>query len=104
MFIVYKLRTFIKRAEKLFSKKELEEVEEFIKSLKLNPFVGKPLSYKFLREKKIKGKRIYYLIYKDICLVLIVSASDKKSQKESINRIKSELEEYERIAKLLSNK
>ena len=42
------------------------------------------LNHSFLREKRIGSKRIYFLVYKEICLVLLVSASDKKSQQRSI--------------------
>lgn len=53
-----------------------------------NPFVGKQLSYKFLREKRIKDKRIYYLVYEDIVLVLLIAVSKKKDQQMTINHIK----------------
>ena len=54
----------------------LKEVDQ----LKSNPFRGKPLGYKFFREKKVRNYRFYYLIFKEKVLVLIVSLSSKKNQ------------------------
>ncbi|HLD04442.1 MAG TPA: hypothetical protein VJG90_01870 [Candidatus Nanoarchaeia archaeon] len=68
------------------------------KKLRLNPFVGDPLSYRFLREKKIKGRRVYYLVYEDLKLVLLVATSGKKDQQPTINHIKSSLDEFRKVA------
>lgn len=57
---------------------------------------GKKLTYDFLREKKIGGKRIYYLVYEDISLILLVSASDKKMQQATIDEIKFLLPEFKK--------
>lgn len=62
------------------------------------------MNYQFLREKKLKDKRIYFLIYKEICIVLLVSASDKKTQQETINEIKLYLDEYKEFAHQLYDK
>ena len=51
---------------KIFSKLDKSEIYRVIKveqHLKLEPFSGKPLGYKFLREKKLNGKRILFLVY-----------------------------------------
>tara|TARA_Y100000310_G_C20551032_1_gene748096 strand:+ start:448 stop:759 length:312 start_codon:yes stop_codon:yes gene_type:complete len=68
------------------------------KKLAENPYVGKQLSFPFLREKKIGGRRVYYLIYDDLLLVLLVAASGKKDQNDTIKHIKSKLVEFRRIA------
>ena len=55
--------------------------------LKENPYVGDSIKYKFFREKRIKEKRIYYLIYDDLSAVLIVAFGGKKAQQSTINKI-----------------
>ncbi|MFH1770147.1 MAG: type II toxin-antitoxin system RelE/ParE family toxin [archaeon] len=70
-----------------------EQAEKKIKSLEVNPFRGKIVSYKFLRELKIDKFRIYYLIYKDIITILLVGVSDKKTQQTMIDKIKQERKE-----------
>src|SRR3990172_5273148 len=69
------------------------------KQLKDNPYVGKPLDYKWFREKKINGKRLYFLIYDDIQAVLVVAWSDKKTQQTMINAIKLALDFYKEEVK-----
>lgn len=104
MYQVYKLPIFEKRIRKLFNPNELIEINNFIEKLKINPNIGKPLYYPFLREKKIKGKRIYFLVYNEICIVLLVSASNKKTQQENINEIKLYLDEYKELVYQLCGK
>lgn len=98
MYDVFKLPIFEKKSQKILNYKELQEVQKIIEQLKINPYIGRPLNYPYLREKKIKDKRIYFLVYENITLVLIVSTSDKKSQQETINYIKSYLSEFKEYA------
>ncbi len=93
MYRVYRTETFDKLVKKL-SKEEQKQITRIENQLKANPFVGKPLGHRFFREKKIAGKRIYYLIYKDMVLVLLVGLSDKKTQQATITEIKDKLPEY----------
>ncbi len=79
-------------------------IDSISKELKINPFVGKPLGYNFLREKKYDDKRIYYLIYEDIKTVLLVSISDKKTQQETIEAIKHSFDEFKKLAIEISEK
>ncbi len=44
---------------------EKQRINGIKEQLRINPYVGKPLGYKFFREKKLDGFRIYYLIYED---------------------------------------
>ncbi len=74
------------------------------KKLAINPFIGNTLGYPFLREKRIKEKRIYYLIYEDLKLVLLVAVSGKKNQKITISYIKNNLDEYRKIAEEISKR
>ena len=98
MYYVFKVPSFDKYALKLLNNKELRELERFILELKQNPFLGKALTYQFLREKKLKSKRVYFLIYKEICLILLVATSDKKAQQKTIDSIKEDLEIYKKFA------
>ncbi len=61
--------------------------------------VGKPLSYPFFREKKFNGNRLYFLIYEEWKTVLLVSIGVKKTQPETIEQIKQNLNEHEEYAR-----
>lgn len=100
MFKVILTKEFKIIAKKLFSKYELKIIKNTIKNeLIYNADTyGDSLSYKFLREFKIKGKRIYFLVYKDICIVLVISASNKKDQKSIVRNIKKELDKFKDLA------
>ncbi len=63
-----------------------------------NPHAGKPLGYSFFREKKVGEKRVYYLVYDELSLVLLIATSGKKDQQQTINHIKDRLGEFKRIA------
>ena len=89
-----------KELAKTFSKDEIGEVEEIErKQLTMNPYVGDPLGYRFFREKKLKGKRVYFLIYDDMNAVLMVVVSDKKTPQATIDEIKNHLKEYHAVIK-----
>ena len=95
MYIIFHAIEFDKKLDKFFSPEEKRQIDNFEKKqLIYNPYVGDPLSYKFLREKKVGGKRIYFLIYEELMVVLMVTTSDKKWQQETIALIKSNLREY----------
>jgi putative component of toxin-antitoxin plasmid stabilization module len=96
LYRVFKSPKFQKNVEKLLDKKELDELNTFIDELKAGKVGGKPLTYDFLREKKIGGKRIYFLVYDDIAVILLVNSSNKKRQQETINEIKFFLPEFKR--------
>lgn len=85
-----------------WDKSERDVAEKIPKKLAENPYIGKPLNYPFLREKKIKEKRIYYLIYDDLKLVLLIATSDKKDQQEVINFVKNNLSEFRKVAEEIS--
>jgi len=97
-FKVYRTKAFDKEFSKL-PKTEQKEVVKFEKEISENPFVGKPISYDFFREKKLNGRRVYYLIYEDFVVVLMVAISDKKAQQSTIDAIKDKLDEYYEIVK-----
>ena len=67
--------------------------------------IGKPLSgLSFFREKKFGDKRLYYLIYPDLKIILVVAISDKKTQQDTIDEILSDLTEYKKYVNMLFNK
>lgn len=101
MYRVFKAPKFEKQSNKIFTKKESEELKRFIKGIKEGKNVGKPLSYEYFQEKKIGGKRII-LIYEDISVALLVSASKKKYQQETIDEIKALLPHFKLYAYELS--
>jgi mRNA-degrading endonuclease RelE of RelBE toxin-antitoxin system len=83
--------------EKEFSKLgkgEQERIRKAIIGLKSNPYTGKPLGHDFFREKKIKGKRLYFIIYEEFTVIFIINFGGKKTQQGTINRIKQKLPEY----------
>ncbi len=93
VFRVYRTDEFDKQLSKL-SRSEQEDIHEFEKKLSINPYAGKPLGYRFLRENKLDGKRVYYLVYEDLIIILMVAISNKKEQKDRIRSIKENLEGY----------
>lgn len=97
MFKVIGTNTYLREIGK-WPKDYQEAVNKIPEKLAENPFIGDPLSYSFLREKKIKEKRVYYLVYEDLKIVLLVAASGKKNQQATIDHIKDKLGEFKKIA------
>ena len=71
------------------------QIERIFEQLEEDPYVGKPLGYKFFREKKIKNNRVYYLIYEEYIVVFVITISDKKEQQKTINTIKHLIPYYQ---------
>lgn len=71
-----------------------KQIEKEIGQLETNPYVGKPLGYKFFREKKVGNHRFYYLIYEEYLVVFLIALSDKKQQQKVIDTIKSLMPYY----------
>ena len=97
MFIVIGTDTYMKEIGK-WPKQDKEAALKIPNQLKENALVGKPLSYPFLREKKIKERRVYFLVYDDLKLVLLVATSGKKDQQATIDHIKKNLYEFRKAA------
>lgn len=101
MFRVFTTKEFDNDFRKLDSSIQ-EKIDKEIEQLEINPYVGKPLGYKFFREKKVKNYRFYYLIYEEHVVVFIIAISTKKDQQATINTIKSLIPYYkEEIRKKL---
>ena len=97
MFKVIGTETYSEEIGK-WPKSDREAAEKLPKQLAENAFAGKPLSYPFSREKRIREKRVYYIVYEDLRLVLLVAVSGKKDQQTTIDHIKDNLKEYRKVA------
>lgn len=73
---------------------EREEIQRILLQLTENPFVGAQLQIRYLREKRLREKRLYYLVFEDLKAVLIISISDKKAQQKTIDLIILNINEY----------
>ena len=95
MYAVFRTQKFDREFDKQFTNEEQQQVENFEKrQLIENPYVGDSLGYRFFREKRVGGKRVYYQVYEDLKAALMVAISDKKTQQETIDEIKSRLQDY----------
>ena len=101
-YAVYVLNVFEKEMGKI-SKFEKEKLQKMFLQLKENPYVGDSRRYRFFREKRIEEKRVYYLVYDDLKIVLMVTIGGKKAQEETIDEIIKYFEEYRKYAEKLSN-
>ena len=93
---VYETETFSKLYE-VMEKIEQEWVDKIKHQLTENPQVGKPLRFDWFREKKFGNKRMYYLIYKDVSKILLVSFGTKRDQQKIIDHIIENKERYRKI-------
>ncbi|MDA3855495.1 MAG: hypothetical protein PF569_04510 [Candidatus Woesearchaeota archaeon] len=77
MFNVYYFPTFQEETKFILSRYERGLVEKYIiKNLEPSgDKKGDQLTYDFFREFKIGIKRVYFLVYKDIAIILLVTAS-----------------------------
>jgi len=62
------------------------------------------IRYRFFREKRIREKRLYFLVYEDLKAVLVVAFGGKKAQEETIDEIIKLLPEFEIYLKNLLEK
>lgn len=102
VYAVYTLNVFDKKMNK-FPESDKEIIKKIFLQLKENPYVGDQIRYKFFREKRIREKRIYYLVYDDLRIVLMVAIGSKKAQEETIGKIVGYFNEYRKYAEKLSN-
>ncbi|MBS3090796.1 hypothetical protein J4433_03460 [Candidatus Pacearchaeota archaeon] len=94
-YAVYTTESFEKEIEKI-SAFERGIIQKMFLQLKENPYIGGQIRYRFFREKKIKDKRIYYLIYDDLKAVLVVAFGGKKAQQETIDETVKYFPEFRR--------
>ena len=103
IFRVFRAEWYDKKFVKL-EKFEQERVSKFEQQLKLEPYTGKPLGYRFFREKKFDGKRLLFLVYEEHNIVFLITITDKKAQQHEIDLIKAQLDIYkETVDKIAKN-
>lgn len=103
VYKVFRTDTFKKKYNKL-PKEEQGIIDKFIKeTLAVDPR-GKPLDVHGIMEKKIKGRRIYYIVYDDYLIVLMVAISGKKDQQDTIDMIRKYLPDFLKLVEELSKK
>lgn len=101
IYSVFTTTTFDTEMEKL-QKSEQERIEKLFPQLKNNPYVGDQLKFKFFREKRLSEKRIYYLVYDEFKIVLMVGISGKKDQQKTIDFISKYFDEFKEHVKNLA--
>ncbi len=95
MFKIFTTEQFDSDFDKL-DESDKKLVRNIMKQLKnQGDSVGKPLGKPYFREKKFGGKRLYFLIYKSFMIILAVAISNKKTQQAEIDKIISEIRNYE---------
>ena len=97
MFKVYRTKEFEELMGKILTEEEQKRVDKIEEEIAEIGFTGSPLGFKFLREKRISGKRIYFLVYEEFKSALMISLSDKKAQQETIDKIKEYLPEFKTL-------
>ncbi len=104
---IYSIKTteyFEERFKKVIPKNKKEDVRRRIFDLAKNPYIGKPLGNKHVRELKLDKFRVYFLVYESEIVVLVVDVSDKKHQQETIEYILNRKPEYANLVKNLNIK
>mgnify|MGYP001609221402 CR=1 FL=1 len=81
----------------ILEKEEQEWIKKMILQLEQTSTVGKPLGFKWFREKKFKGKRLYFLVYEKQQKILLVAYGAKKDQKKIIYHILENKEKYKKL-------
>jgi len=95
-FRIFKTATYDEDHKNLDHSEQLR-VDNILDNLfEVGDKTGKPLGYKFFREKKFNGKRVLYLVYKNLSVILLLTITDKKTQQATINEILLHLDEYKK--------
>lgn len=92
-YAVYTTESFDKEVAKL-SQGDQEIIQKMFLKIRDNPYVSDQLRYRHLREKRIREKRVYFLVYDNLRAVLLVAISGKKDQQATINHIVNYFDEY----------
>ena len=93
MFRVFRSNWYDEKFREL-TKSDQERVDKFEQHLKQQPYSGKPLGYKFFREKKFNENRLIFLVYEDFNAVFLATITNKKMQQTVIDLIKRNLDKY----------
>lgn len=90
---IYTTDNFDRQMGKL-SQEEKKRIGKIFVQLRNNPYAGDQLQIKILREKRLREKRIYFLVFDELNAVLAVAISNKKTQQETIDHILKYIKEY----------
>ncbi len=93
VFETERFKTNLRKLEK----EEQDWIERIKEHLSNNLHIGKPLTYNWLREKKHKDKRLYFIINENTQMSLLVAFGSKKNQQQIIDKIIQNKEMYLRI-------
>lgn len=93
---VNEVLTTVKFAEQyeLFEAPEREWIDKMKDQLAKNLRVGKPLHYDWFREKKLRGKRLYFIINARTQKAILIAFAPKKEQQETIRHILLNRKDY----------
>jgi len=91
MYRIYATDT-LKEIYQTLDKSEQDWINKTKDNLKEFP-TGKPLGYKWFKEKKYLNKRLFFLIDEESKKVLLVSFASKKDQQKVIGFVKSNMKE-----------
>lgn len=103
MFRVFRSEWYDKKLTKL-DESEQSRISKFEQQLKVKPYSGKPLGYKFFREKKFDGKRLLFLVYEEHKVIFLITITDKKAQQSEIDLIKANLDVYKEMLEKMMGK
>jgi hypothetical protein len=93
LFAIFETQNFTERLSSL-ERQELRWIEKIRAQLQTNPFAGKPLGFKWFREKKFENKRPYFLVSEEKKAILLVAFAPKKEQQKIIDYILTNKREY----------
>ena len=79
MYKVVGTETYLREISK-WTKSDREAAEKTPIKITSNPHSGDPLGFRFFREHRVRGKRVYFLMYDNLKLALFIATSDKKDQ------------------------
>ncbi len=94
-FKIFKTAEFDTDFDKLDNSEQMRVEKILAQICERGDEIGKPLSLPFFREKKFDGKRLYYLVYKNVGAILVITIGNKKAQQATINAILLHLTEYQ---------
>ncbi|MDP1694739.1 MAG: hypothetical protein Q8L34_04330 [Candidatus Woesearchaeota archaeon] len=105
MFRVFRTAEFNEDYADLDHAEQIKLNKILIKLEEQGDVVGRPLKGDFLREKRLNGKRTYYLVYTEFSSLLMLGVSNKKLQQVTIDTILLNFEPYKQfvIEKLQKN-
>ena len=94
MFHIFRTAEFNEDYATLDHAEQIKLDKILIKLEEQGNVVGRPLRRDFLREKRLNGKRVYYLVYQHLSSILMFGLSNKKMQQTTIDIVLASIEEY----------